>query len=66
MSKEIVDFSFSISLLNARCLHYEQFLIPLKNCNCNKDVEFQLKLQEKINELRVAMDKLKSDNGYSD
>lgn len=65
MSKEIIDFSFSISLLNERCLLYEQKVIPFRKCKCNKDVENQVGIRKKINELRAAMDKLKL-NGTSD
>lgn len=66
MSQEVTDFSFSIGLLNARCLHYEQQVITFKRCKCNKDVENQVEIRKKIKELRAAIEKLKSDNGTAD
>lgn len=65
MNKLKYDFSFSISLLTTRLIHYEQQVITFKRCKCNKNVENQVKIRNKINELRAAIEKLKSDNGHS-
>lgn len=62
MSNKESDFDYAIEIIDQRCIHLENYIIPLEKCNCNKDVEKQVNIRNKLNQLHRAQEKLKAND----